>query len=392
MTGTIPLKQMLPLVGLTISAFIFNTSEFMPIGLLIDISRSFSMTEAQTGTMITVYAWVVAVLSLPLMLLTCNIESRRLLLGTVALFLAGQIGSGLAVSFWMLMLARVSVACAHAVFWSIAAPIAVRLVSKEHRSLALSMIITGTSIAMIAGLPMGRAIGLYVGWRITFLSLAGISLLSILYLFIVFPCLKQNQPFYISDLPHMLKNRILLAIYIITVLFSTSYYTVYSYIEPFMQQIAHMSDTWITLILTVFGVSGLLGSIIFSHFYNQFRFVLIRLSLICLAGLFFLLGLASQDTRMIISVCVLLGITATVFNVTFQAELIQCVPAGAAAVAMSIFSGIFNLGIGSGTWIGGKAVDAGLLGDIGYAGGCIAAIAALYCLIVFIPGLKRKME
>ena len=126
----------------------------------------------------------------------------------------------------------------------------------------------------------------------------------------------------------MLKNRILLAIYIITVLFSTSYYTVYSYIEPFMQQIAHMSDTWITLILTVFGVSGLLGSIIFSHFYNQFRFVLIRLSLICLAGLFFLLGLASQDTRMIIFVCVLLGITATVFNVTFQAELIQCVPAG----------------------------------------------------------------
>lgn len=392
MTGTIPLKQMLPLVGLTISAFIFNTSEFMPIGLLIDISRSFSMTEAQTGTMITVYAWVVAVLSLPLMLLTCNIESRRLLLGTVALFLAGQIGSGLAVSFWMLMLARVSVACAHAVFWSIAAPIAVRLVSKEHRSLALSMIITGTSIAMIAGLPMGRAIGLYVGWRITFLCLAGISLLSILYLFIVFPCLKQNQPFYISDLPHMLKNRILLAIYIITVLFSTSYYTVYSYIEPFMQQIAHMSDTWITLILTVFGVSGLLGSIIFSYFYNQFRFVLIRLSLICLAGLFFLLGLASQDTRMIIFVCVLLGITATVFNVTFQAELIQCVPAGAAAVAMSIFSGIFNLGIGSGTWIGGKTVDAGLLGDIGYAGGCIAAIAALYCLIVFIPGLKRKME
>ena len=69
----------------------------------------------------------------------------------------------------------------------------------------------------------------------------------------------------------MLKNRILLAIYIITVLFSTSYYTVYSYIEPFMQQIAHMGDTWITLILTVFGVSGLLGSIIFSHFYNQFR-------------------------------------------------------------------------------------------------------------------------
>lgn len=73
MTGTVPLKQMLPLAGMTISAFIFNTSEFMPIGLLIDISQSFSMTEAQTGTMITLYAWVVAGLSLPLMLTTCNI-------------------------------------------------------------------------------------------------------------------------------------------------------------------------------------------------------------------------------------------------------------------------------------------------------------------------------
>ena len=132
MTGTVPLKQMLPLAGMTISAFIFNTSEFMPIGLLIDISQSFSMTEAQTGTMIALYAWVVAGLSLPLMLITCNIESRRLLLGTMALFLAGQIGSGLAVSFWMLLLARICVACAHAVFWSIAAPIAVRLVPKSN--------------------------------------------------------------------------------------------------------------------------------------------------------------------------------------------------------------------------------------------------------------------
>ena len=81
MFHAIPLKYVLPLLGLTVSAFIFNTSEFMPIGLLMDISQSFAMTESQTGIMITVYAWVVALLSLPLMLLVCQMEMRRLLLG-----------------------------------------------------------------------------------------------------------------------------------------------------------------------------------------------------------------------------------------------------------------------------------------------------------------------
>ena len=61
-------RQYMMLFGITITAFIFNTSEFMPIALLIDISESFSMTEAATGQMITIYAWVVALLSLPLML------------------------------------------------------------------------------------------------------------------------------------------------------------------------------------------------------------------------------------------------------------------------------------------------------------------------------------
>ena len=89
----IPLRQYMALLGITIAAFIFNTSEFIPIALLIDISESFSMTEAATGQMITIYAWVVALLSLPLMLLTCRMELKRLLLLMVALFGLGQLVS-----------------------------------------------------------------------------------------------------------------------------------------------------------------------------------------------------------------------------------------------------------------------------------------------------------
>ena len=86
----ITLRQWLPLVGLTCCAFVFNTSEFMPIGLLTDIAASFSLTEAQAGIMISVYAWGVMLLSLPLMVFASRFEFKRMLLGVLAVFSLGQ--------------------------------------------------------------------------------------------------------------------------------------------------------------------------------------------------------------------------------------------------------------------------------------------------------------
>ena len=86
MRSKMSLKEWLPLFGITVSAFIFNTSEFMPIGLLTDIADSFHITEAHAGVLITVYSWIVMLLSLPLMLLLNKIDFKRLLLGTIALF------------------------------------------------------------------------------------------------------------------------------------------------------------------------------------------------------------------------------------------------------------------------------------------------------------------
>lgn len=134
-TNKIPLRQYIAVLGITIAAFIFNISEFMPIGLLSDIASNFQQTEAETGIMITAYAWVVAVLSLPLMLMVTKMELKKLLIATITLFCIGQIVSGSAVNFIMLLAGRICVACAHSIFWSIAAPIAVQLVSKEHRSM-----------------------------------------------------------------------------------------------------------------------------------------------------------------------------------------------------------------------------------------------------------------
>lgn len=389
-TNKIPLRQYIAVLGITIAAFIFNTSEFMPIGLLSDIASNFQQTEAETGIMITAYAWVVAVLSLPLMLMVTKMELKKLLIATITLFCIGQIVSGSAVNFIMLLAGRICVACAHSIFWSIAAPIAVQLVSKEHRSMALSMVATGTSVAMIFGLPLGRMIGLYLGWRMTFMMIAGTAFLTMVYLFFVFPCLTNQSTFSIDELPNLLKNPVLISIYVLTALTATAYYTGYSYIEPFLSQVAHISDHWITMILTIFGVSGLLGSFLFSTFYDHYRFRFIRFSFTALAIALLLLQTAAVNFYAMIALCILWGIASMSFNITLQSEVMQCVPIRANAVAMSMYSGIFNLGIGSGTWFGGYVTTHYTIGDIGYAGGGIAVIAVIYCLFQVITKVKRR--
>ena len=279
MLPPIPWKYALPLFGLATSAFVFNTSEFMPIGLLSDIAASFAMTPAQTGIMITVYAWMVGLLSLPLMLVACRMELRRLLLLTICLFMLGQLGSAFAVNFPMLMGARIAVACAHSIFWSIAGPLATRLVTQVRQPFALSMIATGSSIAMIFGLPLGRAIGLAVGWRMTFAVVGGLSAIAVVYQAAVFPAMPAGERFTVKQLPELLKNPLLIALYAVTVFMATGYYASYSYIEPFVQTVAGLSGNFATVLLLILGGAGIIGSILFGKLGNQHASGLISLAI-----------------------------------------------------------------------------------------------------------------
>lgn len=107
-------KRWLPLIGLTFAVFVFNTTEFMPIGLLSDIASDLHVSEARAGMLISVYAWVVALMSLPLMIVASRMELKRLLLTIIAVFVASHVASALAEGYYTLMLSRIGVACSHA--------------------------------------------------------------------------------------------------------------------------------------------------------------------------------------------------------------------------------------------------------------------------------------
>ena len=381
--------EILPVCGLSLAAFVFNSSEFMPIGLLTDIGSSFGTSEATTGLMISIYAWAVAALSLPLMLLGSRVPPRRLIVVVVAVFAVGQLCSALAPTFVLLVCARLIVACAHAVFWSIASPFAVRVVRDEHGATAMSMIVTGTSIAMIFGLPLGRVVGLVVGWRMTFGIIAAISAGIVFYLLTVFPQVEHGESFQLSQLPSLFANRVLVAIYLMTVLLASAYYVGYSYIEPFLAQVAGMPDGLITAALMAFGAAGMVGSVLFSRLYDRHSAPFLAVFTACLPLSLLLMGPTTISPAAVFGVCVLWGTAATAFNVACQAEIISVTSTEASAVAMSIFSGIFNLGIGLGSWIGGRVVDGVGIALIGYVGAAIGAAGLAICLFALVPLMTR---
>ncbi len=373
-------RHWLPLIGLTCAAFVFNTSEFIPIALLTSISQDFQITEAHAGMLISVYAWMVMLLSLPLMIAVSKINLRKLMLWLMSLFVVFQVCSSLSTGYYWLMASRIGVACTHAIFWSIVSPLAVSIVPKNKQPLALSMIVTGTSVAMILGMPIGRVIGLYVGWRMTFMSIGAFSFVALLYLIFTLPQVPSHGGFSVKQLPALLRNPLLVGIFVLTLLFATAYYTGYSFIEPFLLQVAHLPKDIVTTVLMLFGCAGIVGSWLFSKYYDRkpfwFMTIVLTLSLVCQT----LLAPMAHLGLWVALVCAIWGMACTAYNVSFQNEIIRHTDADATPVAMSISSGIFNLGIATGTLLGGGICTHLSIGYIGYFAAAISLVALLFWL------------
>ncbi|MBF7695652.1 sugar transporter [Acinetobacter rathckeae] len=372
-------------IALALAAFIFNTTEFVPVALLTDIAKTFDMQAAHVGIMITIYAWVVALASLPMMLVTRHMERKRLLLSLFVLFVFSHLVSSIASNFIILLISRVGIAFAHAIFWSITASLAIRVAPVGKEIQALGMLSTGTVLALVLGIPFGRIVGELFGWRITFGLVGGIAVATAIVLWKTLPELPSQNTGSIESLPVLFKRPALVLLFVTTIVIVVAQFTAYSYIEPFTTEIAHFTSDQTTTLLLVYGGSGILGSILFSRLSRKLPRAFPIIAILGITVSMFILLPLAFSVWGIMAMAVFWGIAIMIFGLVMQSKVLQ-LASDATDVAMSVYSGLYNVGIGGGALLGSIV---GLNMGIEYVG-IVGGVLGVFGLILAILMVRRR--
>jgi DHA1 family inner membrane transport protein len=167
-----------PLLALFLAAFAIGTTEFVVAGLLPNIAGELSVTIPTAGLLISGYATGVAICGPIMAAFTGGFERKTTLLGLMALFVTGNLLCALSPSYAYLMGARVITSLSHGPYYGTATVAAAALVPQNRRASAIAVVLAGITVANVLGVPLGTAIGSAFGWRMTFLSIAGLGVLG----------------------------------------------------------------------------------------------------------------------------------------------------------------------------------------------------------------------
>lgn len=350
----------LALYALTAGAFGIGVTEFVIMGLLREVSADLGVSIAQAGLLISGYALGV-VFGAPLMtILTAHLPRKRVLMGLMLIFIAGNVICALAPTYELMMAARIVTALAHGTFFGVGSVVATSLVPENRRASAIAVMFTGLTVANVLGVPFGTWLGQNFGWRATFWAVGavGVAAFAVIALLLPKDRTKPEASDWRSDLRAIFRLPVLLGL-ATTVFGYAGVFTVFTYIAPLLTEVAGLPETTVSPILLVFGTGMIIGNILGGKLADRHLNRTLISSMIALAVTLGLTPLAFSAGWSSVAIVGATGIAAFVTVAPLQMWVMSKAK-GAGEVLVSSFNiAAFNLGNALGAWAGGYAIDHG---------------------------------
>ncbi|MFF5104455.1 MFS transporter [Streptomyces sp. NPDC000134] len=372
------------LAVLTLCSFTLGTGEIMIAGLLPDIASDADVSLSTAGLLVSSFAMTVVLGGPVLALTTGRARRRRLLIALMACYAVGNVLSALAPSFLPLAAGRIVAALAHSALMPLFFGIAADIVPPERRGSAVARVSLGFSLAMIAGLPIGAALGQWLSWRATFWAVALLTLAVTVPVAALAPdtpgISEEDDRGRLGEL-RVLGDRRVQIVTGVTALAAAASFTAYTYVTPLLTDSVGFDESTVTVLLLLFGIGGTVGNLVGGRLTDRSVLGAVSVSVAALGASLLLLGVTAS-----------LKVPAVVFLFLFGAAYYAVIPAvntrllnvasqQARTLALTVQSSAFNLGTALGGWLGGRVIAAGAgLRWLPVAGAIVAAVALVLAL------------
>lgn len=368
------------LIALALGTFALGISEFLMMGILSNLSQDLDISISRTGHLISAYATGVC-FGAPALLFARKTPLKRLMLILAAIIAAGNLLAALSPNFWCLLAARFISGLPHGAYFGVGAIVARRLAQPGREVSAVSVMISGMTVATLAGVPLGTLLTDVVSWRIAFLIVALSGIVTFIALRYWVPQVKglpdmgfKGQFRFLATLPPWL-------IFGGVLFGQIGMYCWYSYIDPQMIHEAGFAPAAMSWIMILAGLGMFAGNLIAGQLSDRFKpsavAAAVQTSGIVVLALFYLLA----GIQLAAVILMMLG-TAALFGSgsPLQSSIVGYSRGGEMLGAAGIQIA-YNAGNAIAAWIGGRVIAAGY----GYTSPCLVGIPliAIGSLLLF---------
>jgi predicted MFS family arabinose efflux permease len=339
---------------LAFAAFMFVTSEILPFGLITLMASDLARSEAQIGLLVTAYAAVVVAMSVPLAHFTRTIPRRWLLSATVLVYVAGMLLASLGGGFAGLLAGRMLTALAQAQFWAVVTATAAGLFPPQVRGKIVARLLVGPAAAGVFGLPSATWLGQHYGWRVPFFVLAGMAVAVAVAIALLVPRYRPAHGSAARGVsPSMRRYLFNLAITVVAVLGNNAMFT---YVTPYLHDVAGFAADTIPVLLMITGIAGLASMILIGRFLDRFPMGTMAVGVGLLITGWLGVALAGSQQAVVLGFFCVAGFGLSVVVGAFANRALQTSP-GNTDIAVATHGSFYNTGILLGSLLGSRILD-----------------------------------